>query len=70
MCNDELLEDEDQEKVKEGLERVRGKYKIIRRRLLVNIKTLLTEHTLFPVAFRFNGVNLVGQLKAEIRQDN
>jgi len=42
----------------------------MRRRLLINIKTLLTEHTLFPVAFRFEGINLVGQLKAEIRQDN
>ena len=69
MLNDPHEEDE-KDQVNSELERTRGKYKVMRRRLLVNIKTLLTEHTLFPVAFRFEGLNLVGQLKAELRQDN
>jgi hypothetical protein len=40
-----------------------------RKRLLCLLKSFLSEHTLFPVSFKFEGKNLIGQLKEEITRD-
>lgn len=51
------------------LEKLVQKNIMHRKRLLCLLKSFLSEHTLFPVSFKFEGKNLIGQLKEEITRD-
>ena len=41
----------------------------INERLLCAIKGFLTEHTLFPVSFNFNGKDLLAILRKAVREE-
>ena len=62
------------QKSQQQLESLQNKEQLLKRRVRGTIKSFLAQHTLFPIQFRFDGVDQLSQLKdpakVQLEDDN